>query len=153
DRRLGPRSPGRRSPRPRCDPARLVARRKADRLLRRRGDYHGRLRWQLRRADRPQEQRREPGLEPAAAGTLMPTVVLLGTLDTKGNEYASLRDRIREQGVDPLLVDTGVFEPQVEPDVSRQEVAAAAGADVAALAEADNRGAAVETMARGAAAI
>jgi len=37
---------------------------------------------------------------------------------------------VREQGVDCLLVDAGVFEPQVEPDVSRQEVAAAAGADV-----------------------
>ena len=30
----------------------------------------------------------------------MATVVLLGTLDTKGNEYAYLRERLREQGVD-----------------------------------------------------
>ena len=28
----------------------------------------------------------------------MPTVVLVGTLDTKGQEYAYLADRIREQG-------------------------------------------------------
>ena len=81
----------------------------------------------------------------------MPTVVLIGTLDTKGHEYAYLRDRVREQGVDTLLVDAGVFEPQTEPDVGRQEVAAAAGADVEALAEAGDRGAAVEAMARGAA--
>ena len=83
----------------------------------------------------------------------MPTVVLLGTLDTKGHEYAYLADRVREQGVDCLLVDAGVFEPQVEPDVSRQEVAAAAGADVDALAAAGDRGEAVAAMARGAAAI
>jgi uncharacterized protein (UPF0261 family) len=82
----------------------------------------------------------------------MPTVVLLGTLDTKGREYAYLRERIREQRVDVVLVDAGIVgEPLVEPDVSRHEVAAAAGASVQALAEAGDRGAAVETMARGAA--
>ena len=41
----------------------------------------------------------------------MPTVVLIGTLDTKGHEYAYLRDRVREQGVDVALIDAGVFEP------------------------------------------
>jgi uncharacterized protein (UPF0261 family) len=81
----------------------------------------------------------------------MATVVLLGTLDTKGTEYGYLRDRLREQGVDVLLVDAGVFEPWIEADVPREEVAAAAGADVAALAEAGDRGAAVEVMGRGSA--
>jgi uncharacterized protein (UPF0261 family) len=79
------------------------------------------------------------------------TVVLLGTLDTKGKEYDYLRDRLREHGVDVLLVDAGVFEPQAEADVPREEVAAAAGAEVAALAEAGDRGAAVDAMGRGAA--
>jgi uncharacterized protein (UPF0261 family) len=83
----------------------------------------------------------------------MPTVVLVGTLDTKGHEYAYLRDRLREQGVDVLLVDAGVFDPQVAPDVSRQDVAAAAGADADALAKAGDRGAAVSAMAQGAAAV
>jgi uncharacterized protein (UPF0261 family) len=79
------------------------------------------------------------------------TVVLLGTLDTKGREYDYLRDRLREQGVDVVLVDAGVFAPLAEADVSQQEVAAAARADVEALREAGDRGAAVEAMARGAA--
>ena len=82
----------------------------------------------------------------------MPTVVLVGTLDTKGVEHAFLRDRIREHGVEVLLVDAGIVgEPLAVPDVTREEVAAAVGADVAALAAAGDRGAAVETMARGAA--
>jgi uncharacterized protein (UPF0261 family) len=82
----------------------------------------------------------------------LPTVVLVGTLDTKGREYAFLADRIREHGVDVVLVDAGIVgEPLAEPDVTRQQVAAAAGADVAALAAAGDRGVAVETMARGAA--
>jgi uncharacterized protein (UPF0261 family) len=84
----------------------------------------------------------------------VPTVVLLGTLDTKGHEYAYLRERVREHGCDVELVDVGILgDPLVEPDVTRQEVASAAGADVRALAEAGDRGAAVETMARGAAEI
>ena len=81
----------------------------------------------------------------------MPTVVLLGTLDTKGSEYAFLRDRLRERGTDVLVVDAGIHEPVgLEPDISRQEVARAAGADVEALAAAGDRGAAVTAMAAGA---
>ena len=81
----------------------------------------------------------------------MPTVVLLGTLDTKGLEYDYLRARLREQGVDVVLVDAGVFEPLVESDVGQEEVAAAAGADIGSLREAGDRGAAVDAMCRGAA--
>ena len=84
----------------------------------------------------------------------MATVVLLGTLDTKGEEYDFLRRRVREEGVDVLLVDTGVLgAPLAEPDISREEVAEAAGADAQELAESGDRGAAVEAMARGAAEI
>ena len=36
-----------------------------------------------------------------------PTVVLVGTLDTKGEEYAFLRDRLELAGVATLLVDVG----------------------------------------------
>jgi len=82
----------------------------------------------------------------------VPTVVLVGTLDTKGREYAFLAERLREREVDVLLVDAGIVgEPLTQPDVTRQEVAQAAGSDVAALAAAGDRGAAIETMARGAA--
>ncbi|MFN2628537.1 MAG: Tm-1-like ATP-binding domain-containing protein [Gaiellaceae bacterium] len=81
----------------------------------------------------------------------MPPVVLLGTLDTKGAEYAFLRERLRDLGVDVLLVDTGIYDPVgVEPDISREEVARAGGADVTELAAARDRGAAVTSMASGA---
>jgi uncharacterized protein (UPF0261 family) len=80
------------------------------------------------------------------------TVVLLGTLDTKGVEYDFLRRRLRDEGVEVVLVDTGVLgEPLAEPDVSREEVARAGGGDLSRLAEAGDRGAAMEVMARGAA--
>jgi uncharacterized protein (UPF0261 family) len=82
------------------------------------------------------------------------TIALVGTLDTKGREYAFLRDRLREAGVDVLVIDAGINEPVgLEPDVGREEVARAAGADVSALAEAADRGAAVTAMAAGAEAL
>jgi uncharacterized protein (UPF0261 family) len=84
----------------------------------------------------------------------MTTVVALGTFDTKGAEYAYLAERLREHGVAVLLVDAGVLgEPSLRVDVSREEVARAADASLAELVAASDRGAAVETMARGAAAL
>jgi len=84
----------------------------------------------------------------------MANVVAIGTLDTKGAEYGFLRDRLLEHGVDVILVDAGVLgEPAIEPDITRDEVADAAGAEIGALVEAGDRGAAVETMSRGAAAV
>ena len=82
-----------------------------------------------------------------------PTVVLVGTLDTKGDEYAYLRDRLRLHGVNTLLVDTGTLEPpRTAPDIDRHEVAAAGGVDIDELASARDRGRAVSAMA-GAAAV
>jgi uncharacterized protein (UPF0261 family) len=82
------------------------------------------------------------------------TVLLLGTLDTKGDELAFLRDRLREAGVSVVLADVGTMEPPgVEPDVSREEVGSETGADPAALGQAGDRGAAIGAMAGGAAAL
>ncbi|MEV5981832.1 Tm-1-like ATP-binding domain-containing protein [Streptomyces sp. NPDC052114] len=84
----------------------------------------------------------------------MATVVLVGTLDTKGEEYAWLRERLREYGGDVLLVDAGVRPPPDRApaaDVPADEVARAAGHDLADLRAAGDRGAAVAAMAEGAA--
>ncbi len=84
----------------------------------------------------------------------MAIVALLGTLDTKGREYAFLRERLRELGVEVLVVDAGIHEPVgIEPDIRREEVASAAGADVAVLAAARDRGTAINAMAAGAEAV
>jgi len=85
------------------------------------------------------------------SGSAVPRIVLVGTLDTKGHEYAYLRDRIHDAGGTVTLVDAGVLgEPQVPADISRAEVAQAAGADHAELAHTADRGHAVEVMGRGA---
>jgi uncharacterized protein (UPF0261 family) len=76
-----------------------------------------------------------------------PTVVLVGTLDTKGDEYAFLRARLEAAGLRVVLVDVGTLgPPRTAPDVAREEVAAAAGLDLAAVTAGGDRGAAVEAM-------
>ncbi|MEU6084806.1 Tm-1-like ATP-binding domain-containing protein [Streptomyces sp. NPDC047108] len=82
----------------------------------------------------------------------MAVVVLVGALDTKGAEYGWVRDRLRHRGAEVVVVDVGIVgEPVVRPDVPRGDVARAAGAEVDDLRAAGDRGAAVTTMARGAA--
>ena len=82
-------------------------------------------------------------------------VLLIGTLDTKGEEYAYLRDRLRLAGADALVADVGTLDPPrgCEPDITRDEVAAETGADLAGLTEARDRGAAITAMADAAAAL
>src|SRR5918997_106398 len=71
----------------------------------------------------------------------MATIAVLGTLDSKGHEPAFVADVIRRRGHTPLLIDVGTLdEPQVKPDVTRQEVAAAGGVDLSALAARRGRG-------------
>jgi len=78
------------------------------------------------------------------------TVALLGALDTKGAEYRFVKECLESRGCKTLLIDVGVLEPPVIPaDVSRREVAAAAGADLDELVARQDRGAAVAAMAHG----
>ncbi|MFB8275131.1 Tm-1-like ATP-binding domain-containing protein [Nocardia colli] len=80
--------------------------------------------------------------------------MLLGTLDTKGEEYAYVRDLIVEGGVDVVLVDVGVLgTASLAADVDASTVAAAAGADLAELRQRRDRGAALDAMAAGARAV
>jgi uncharacterized protein (UPF0261 family) len=85
----------------------------------------------------------------------MPTVLLIGTLDTKGDELAFVAERLRDAGVDVLVADAGTAGPPhgIEPDaieITREELAAEVGADLGSLTD---RGVAVGTMADAAAAL
>ena len=78
------------------------------------------------------------------------TVVIVGAFDTKGDEFAFVRQLIEQSGVDTLTVDFGVMgSPTFAPDVSRQEVAQAAGADLDYLASGDHKDEAMQSMAEG----
>jgi len=82
------------------------------------------------------------------------SVVIVGTLDTKGEEIGFARDVVEAQGIDVHVVDTGVVgEPGFEPDTAASEVAAAADTTLEHLREDADRGAAMEAMGEGAAAV
>lgn len=84
----------------------------------------------------------------------MPTVVLLGTLDTKRDEILFVRDQVRAAGADALLVDIGIAGPPgMEADIARDAVAEAAGTSIAGLVARNDRGHAIDAMGRGAAAV
>ncbi len=78
----------------------------------------------------------------------MATVVLIGTLDTKGPELGYLRDRLRALGLDTLLVDSGILgEPLgIVPDIDHAEVASYGGTTIEVLQRAGSRGRAVHGM-------
>ena len=81
----------------------------------------------------------------------MGTIAVLGTMDTKGEEHGFLAEQIRQRGHSVLVIDVGTLEPpKLKPDVSREQVAAAAGADLKALVAKRDRGEAVAAMSMGA---
>ena len=80
------------------------------------------------------------------------TIALIGALDTKGHEFAFVKQAITQRGHLALVIDTGVMgEPRFAPDVAAHEIAAAAGTDLASLRTQADRGKAIEMMAKGAA--
>jgi uncharacterized protein (UPF0261 family) len=84
----------------------------------------------------------------------MVAVALVGTLDTKGPDFAFLADRLRAAGAEVITVDAGTGEPNgLTPDIDGAAVAAAAGTTRAELREAADRGRAVTAMGRGAASV
>lgn len=75
-------------------------------------------------------------------------VVLIGTMDTKGVEFAYVRDRLNALGLSTTIVDAGILgEPLgITPDIDHAEVARFGGTTIAALQQAGSRGRAVEGM-------
>ena len=79
------------------------------------------------------------------------TILLIGTMDTKEEELLFCRDLIARKGFKVLLLDAGILkDPRTPPDITRQEVARAAGvADLASLLAIGDKGKCIETMIRG----
>lgn len=81
----------------------------------------------------------------------MATIAVLGTLDSKGHEHAYLAAHIVARGHSVLLIDVGTGSaPQVQPDITRFEIAAEAIIDLQALMARKDRGECVGAMAKAA---
>lgn len=82
------------------------------------------------------------------------TILIIGTLDTKGPEFDYLQNMIHQRGLKTLLMDVGVNqEPKTKPDISAADVAAAGGDNLFNLREKSDRGVALKVMGLGARAL
>jgi len=81
----------------------------------------------------------------------MSTIAIIGTLDSKGEEHAFLAQLVRARGHLPLLIDVGTgSDPSILPDITRYQVAEAAGLDLAPIIARKDRGEAVTAMSQAA---
>ncbi|MBH5366869.1 ABC transporter permease [Bradyrhizobium glycinis] len=97
---------------------------------------------QVARLDETARRKREPATQ--ASGP--PVVLVVGTLDTKGQELRYIRDIIAESGLRTRLVDVSTSGKHSSCDVSAQEIALNHGRGGSAVFGTD-RGAAVTAMA------
>lgn len=76
--------------------------------------------------------------------------MLVGALDTKGAEFAFVRDAIHKAGLDVVSVDFGVLgEPAFSPEIGRAVVAALGGGNLERLRSGEHKDEAMATMAAG----
>jgi uncharacterized protein (UPF0261 family) len=77
-------------------------------------------------------------------------VVIVGALDTKGEEFRFVRDLIRARGLATIVVDFSVLgDPPLRPDISADEVARAGGSSIAELRASKDKTKAMQVMADG----
>jgi uncharacterized protein (UPF0261 family) len=78
------------------------------------------------------------------------TIVVVGALDTKGQEFAFVKAAIEQRGHQALVINTGVVgEPPFEPDIAAAAVAEAGGTGLQALRDQGDRGRAIGVMTEG----
>jgi uncharacterized protein (UPF0261 family) len=81
----------------------------------------------------------------------MATIAVLGTLDSKGEEHAFVAKLIKARGHQALLIDVGTGAPAtIKPDITREEVAAVAGINLAEIVARKDRGECVVAMSQAA---
>ena len=77
-------------------------------------------------------------------------IVVVGALDTKGVEFQFVRDLIRDNALETIVVDFGVIgDPPFTPDVIADEVARAGGSTLAELRTKADKTFAMRTMSAG----
>jgi uncharacterized protein (UPF0261 family) len=77
-------------------------------------------------------------------------IVIIGTLDTKGDKVAYLKQLIEKSGSETLVIDSGVLdEPYFQADIPREKVAAAAGKSISEIISLHDEVKAMRIMARG----
>ncbi len=78
------------------------------------------------------------------------TILIIGTLDTKGEECLYIKDMVQRNGFGAILADTGPMgAPVSKGDISREDVAGRAGSDLKKLVDTRDKGRIIQTMTDG----
>ncbi len=78
-------------------------------------------------------------------------IAIVGTLDTKDTEIGYIRELIKKRGHKAIIIDGGILgQPSFRPDISREEIAVAAGTTLKQVISLDHEGQAITMMAEGA---
>jgi uncharacterized protein (UPF0261 family) len=82
--------------------------------------------------------------------SLRKRLLIIATLDTKGREAAYIRECAEQRGVKTLLMDVGTLRPtKVPPDLTRDDLADAAGSEIKTNLAEQDRATAVQTVQAG----
>lgn len=77
-------------------------------------------------------------------------IAVIGTLDTKGVEVGFIRDEVTRRGHTPVVIDPGLLgQPAIPADIRREEVAEAAGEELAQLVAQGNKARSQSAMIEG----
>lgn len=77
-------------------------------------------------------------------------IAVIGALDTKGEDFSFVKSEIEKRGHSVVMVDTSVMgEPAFQPDISANKIAEAAGTSLQELRSKEDRGHAMEMIAKG----
>ena len=79
----------------------------------------------------------------------MKTIAVAGTVDTKGKEFLYVKELIEELGLKTYMINTGVFNSEIEVDVSNKEIAKEAGYDIDDIVSRRDRAMATEALSKG----
>ncbi|NLN98576.1 MAG: UPF0261 family protein [Eubacteriaceae bacterium] len=79
----------------------------------------------------------------------MKTIAIAGTFDTKAKEFLYLKDLIEEQGLKTLMINTGIFETSIVPDIDGKDIAQAVGVDFDEVVSRKDRAYATQVMSEG----
>ena len=79
----------------------------------------------------------------------MKTIAVAGTFDTKGKEFLYVKELIEELGLKTYMINTGVFNSEIEVDVSNKEIAREAGYDIDDIVSRRDRAMATEALSKG----
>ncbi|MGQ9509595.1 MAG: Tm-1-like ATP-binding domain-containing protein [Thermodesulfobacteriota bacterium] len=77
-------------------------------------------------------------------------LLIVATLDTKGREAAFVKECVQELDIHPVVMDIGILgKPLIPPDITREEVAEAAGYRLEELLKINDRSLAIKAVQEG----